>query len=226
MIVIAALALAADAPRMPRYRAADAFVFSDGRVERVIRVQGDRITWGGLSGPSYVRSRNFVVPVLQWRSGKGVGTRRIVGAPQQIWPLDRPRSVRFRAIAQTKVKPTASWRRAATLWTCRSSKPREIVIQLGQFSTVPIACDRYSATTMRLIERLEWDYAPAINHYVRRASVDYFRGTRTTIELVAALSGPAANRRRIAAIARAARQATVPTTKPVGRGTGNNRQGI
>ncbi len=59
---------------------------------------------------------------------------------------------------------------------------------------------------MRLIERLEWDYAPDLNHYVKRSSIDNFRATRTNIELVAAISGPAANRRRLAAIVRAERQ--------------------
>ncbi len=65
MTGLAAVALAVEATRPPRYRPTDAFVFSDGRVERVIRVQRDRITWSGLSGPSYARDRNFVVPVLQ-----------------------------------------------------------------------------------------------------------------------------------------------------------------
>jgi hypothetical protein len=206
MTGLAALALAVEATRPPRYRPTDAFVFSDGRVERVIRVQRDRITWSGLSGPSHVRDRNFVVPVLQWRSGKGEGARRIVGSPQQLWPLDRPKSVRFRAVAQTRTKPTAGWRRSATLWTCKSAKPRTLTLRVGTFQTYPFSCDRHSATTMRLIERLEWDYAPDLNHYVKRSSIDYFRGTRTNIELVAAISGPAANRRRLAAIVRAERQ--------------------
>lgn len=85
-------------------------------------------------------------------------------------------------------------------------KPRQVTVSFGTYQTIPFSCDRYSATTMRLIERLEWDYAPALNHYVQRSAVDYYRGTRTTIKLVAALSGPSANRRRLAAIAREARQ--------------------
>ncbi|MFM9977019.1 MAG: hypothetical protein ACKVOP_03100 [Sphingomonadaceae bacterium] len=213
----AMLALAMGTAPLPRYRPSDAFVFSDGRVERVVRIQRNRITWAGLNGPSYVRDRNFMLPVLQWRSGKGMGERRIVGSPQQIWPLDRPKSVRFRAVAQTRTKPLAGWRRSATLWTCKSAKPRTVTLKLGTFQTYPLSCDRYSATTMRLIERLEWDYAPDLNHYIRRTSVDYFRGTRTNIELVAALSGPAANRRRLAAIVRAERQNAAVTKAAVRR---------
>jgi hypothetical protein len=208
-MILAAIALAsgsaASTATLPRYRATDAYVFSDGRVERVVRVKGDRITWAGLTGASYDRSRNFIVPVLGWRAGKGVGKRRVVGTPGQLWPLDRPRGVRFRVVAETRAKPTEGWRRTATLWTCKSLKPRRITVKLGTYDTVPFSCDRYSATTMRLIERLEWDYAPAVHHYVQRSAVDYHRGTRTTIQLVAALSGPSANRTRLAALARAAR---------------------
>jgi hypothetical protein len=200
------LAFAISAAALPRYRPNDAFIFSDGRVERVIGVKGDRIRWSGLTGAPYSRSRNFIVPVLDWRNGQGVGKRRVLGTPAKLWPLAKPQSVRFRVIAETRSKPTQGWRRTATLWTCKSKKPRQLTIKLGTYRTIPFACDRYSATTMRLIERLEWDYAPELNHYVQRSSVDYYRGTRTTIKLVAALSGPAASRRRLAALAREARR--------------------
>lgn len=205
-MIAASLALSLGTATLPRYRASDAFVFSDGRVERVVRVKGDIITWSGLTGPTYTRNRNFVVPVLNWRAGRGVGRRTVRGTPAQLWPMDKPRSVRFRVVAETRAKPTAGWRRTATLWTCKTMKPRKVTIKLGTFDTIPVKCDRYSGTTMRLIERLEWDYAPALNHYVQRSAVDYFRSRRTTITLTAALSGPAANQRRLAALSRAARR--------------------
>lgn len=208
MIGLVALAAAFPGSELPRYRVNDAFVYSDGRVERVVRVDRDRVVWKGLAGPSYARSRNFAVPVLEWRTGRGTGYRRIVGTPAQLWPLDRTRSARFRAIAEVRARPGGPVRRAVTMWTCRTQRPRVTTIGIGQFDTVPFSCDRYSATTMRLIERLEWDYAPALGHYVRRASTDYARGTRTTIELTAALSGPAASQRRLAALSRAARSAS------------------
>jgi hypothetical protein len=213
-MMLEALALATDAARLPRYSVGDAFVFSDGRVERVMAVRGDTIRWAGLNGPQYLRHRNFIVPVLDWRSGRGQGKRRILGTPEALWPVTKTRTVRFRAVAETKVRATAGWRRAVTLWTCKSQKPTRITVPLGTYDTIPFACDRYSATSMRPIERLEWHYAPEVNHYIRRASVNYLRGTRVTINLVAALSGPAANRRRLAAIAKSARQAEPVAARP------------
>lgn len=192
---------------MPRYSVNDAFVYSDGRVERVRAIRGNRITWAGLNNVGYTRSRNFSTPILNWRFGKGTGRREIVGEANSLWPLAKPKTVRFRAITYTKQKPTSGVHRAVTLWTCSSKKPDTTQTPLGPFATIPVICDRYSATSMRLIERIEWNYSPDLRHYVRRSSVDYYRGTRTTILLTAALSGPAANSRRLAALSRAARQA-------------------
>ena len=208
MLALLAAAAFTTAPvALPRYSPGDAFVFSDGRVERVIADNGARMTWAGLSGPSYQRSRNFVVPVLEWRRGRGSGTREIRGNPDELWPIGKPRSARFRVITETRANPQASVKRSVSLWVCKTSKPRMFTVSAGTFEAIPVLCDRYSPTTMRLIERREWDYAPEIGHYIRRASVNYLRGTSSSIELVATLSGPAASKARLTALSRSARLA-------------------
>lgn len=205
-MILAMLAMAAQPIPLPQYRPLDAFVFSDGRVERVLKVKRDEITWAGLSGSSYIRNRNFILPVESWRSKSGVGRRMVVGAPQALWPVSHPTSARFRVVTETRKKADSPWQRSVTMWTCQSLKPRVLTLQLGEFETIPFRCDRYSATNMRPIERLEWDYSPEVGHYVRRASIDYLRGTRRSVDLVASVSGPSANLRRLAALSRAARR--------------------
>jgi hypothetical protein len=215
-MILASLALAAQPVPLPHYRANDAYIWSDGRVERVVKVRRDKVTWSGLSGPSFVRSLNFVMPVESWRSRSGTGSRKAFGKPEALWPVAKPRSVRFRVVAETRVKPNAPLRRSVTMWTCQTMKPRNVRIALGDFATIPFKCDRYSSVNMRLLERLVWDYSPEIGHYVRRALIDYLRGTQRSIDLVAALSGPAASKRRLAALSRAARrgEAVVAAARP------------
>ena len=53
-----------------------------------------RMAWAGLSGASYKRSRNFIVPVLQWRSGRGAGKREVRGDPDALWPFGKAKSAR------------------------------------------------------------------------------------------------------------------------------------
>lgn len=200
-------ALLPSAVELPRYNQGDAFVFSDGRVERVVADDGDQMTWASLSGATYTRSRNFIVPVLEWRRGRGSGRREVRGNPDGLWPLDRPRSARFRVITETRANPQAAIKRSVSLWVCKTSRARLFTVSAGTFRAVPVLCDRYSSTTMRLIERREWDYAPEIGHYIRRARLNYLRGTSSSIELVATLSGPAATKARLTALSRKARRA-------------------
>lgn len=205
-LLTAAAAILPGSVALPAYQPGDAFVFSDGRVERFIAAEGERMTWAGLSGASYRRSRNFIVPVLQWRSGRGTGKREVRGDPDALYPFGKAKSARFRVITETRANPQAAARRSVSLWVCSTAKPKTFTVPAGTYSTIPVKCDRYSPTTMRLIERREWDYAPELGHYVRRVAVNYLRGTSREVELVAALSGPAANKARLTALARNARQ--------------------
>ncbi len=207
LALLTAAAALPGAIALPVYEPGDAFIYSDGRVERVVRMDGERMVWAGLSGPSYRRSRNFIVPVLEWRSGRGTGMREVRGNPDALWPIERPKSTRFRVITQTKANPQAAAKRSVSLWVCKTSKPKAFTVPAGTYSAIPVLCDRYSTTTMRLVERREWDYAPELGHYIRRVSINYLRGTTRSVELVAALSGPAANKARLTALSRGARQA-------------------
>lgn len=210
----AASAAALAAPvALPDYEPGDAFVFSDGRVERVIEAEGPRLTWAGLSGANYQRSRNFVVPVLQWRSGRATGRREVHGNPDALWPIGKSKSARFRVVTETRANPQAAARRSVSLWVCKTGKPRAFIVPAGTYEAIPVKCDRYSPTTMRLLEQREWDYAPDLGHYVRRVTINYLRGTNRSVELVAALSGPAASKARLTALARAARQSAASARK-------------
>lgn len=206
ILIATALAAATPSAPLPRYEVNDAFVYTDGRVERVRAIKGGNVVWSGLNNQRYTRSQNFIVPVLNWRAGRGSGVRKIVGDPNQLWPLDGSKRARFRAIAETKTKAGSRARRAMTLWTCGSDKMRQSTVPAGTFTVIPVRCERYSATTMRLIERIEWEFAPELGHYVRRSDVDYLRGTKRKISLYAALRGPAGEKRRLAALSKAARK--------------------
>lgn len=208
LVLLAATLSSPSLIAMPDYAPGDAFVFSDGRVERVIAATGDHVTWAGLTGPSYRRSRNFIIPVLQWRSGRGTGEREVRGNPAALWPLDRPKSARFRVITQTRANPQALPRRSVSLWVCKTSKAKVFTVMAGTYRAIPVVCDRYSPATMRLIERREWDYAPDVGHYIRRVDRNYLRGTTRSVELIAALSGPAASEARLRALAQKARAET------------------
>lgn len=197
------LALLAAAVALPDYQPDDAFIFSDGRVERVVAVDGDTVTWSGLGASRYRRSRNPVAPILGWSFAGGTG-RRVIGAgAAALWPLAPGRSARFSVMSEVSHGRQA--RRSIGLWSCRVGDPASTTVPAGTFATLPIDCERYSAATMRLAERVHWDWSDEVGHYVRRTVRLYFDGSVTTITLVATLAGEDATPARLAALSRMAR---------------------
>lgn len=190
---------------LPAYSDDDAFVFSDGRVEQVRRTRGDNVLWAGLSGTPYWRSRNPIVPILSWKTRQGEGQRTIAGQPDRLWPLGETRRVRFRVVTESRKGVRDPWVRTVALWSCETGNLRPVTVAAGTFDAVPIRCDRHSATTMKLVERLSWDYAPDLGHYIRRSTVNFLRATEDHVELSAAVHGASATRGRLEALSRTAR---------------------
>ncbi len=201
----AALALTAAAALIaapPQLRAGDAFVYSDGHVEQVRGFRDGQTEWGGLEQRSHWRPRHPVLPITAWTSGRGEGRRHVVGAPDDLWPMGTRRSVQFRVVTEVRQRNSENWVRDVEHWRCRVGHTAPTSVPAGEFLATHISCDRHSPTTMRLLERHEWDYAPELGHHVRRTWLDYGRATRRSVELVAALAGPAASQARLKALAR------------------------
>ncbi len=213
-VLLAAAAAAATlaAAPLPAYAPGDAFVYSDGRVERVLSVAGDTIEWGGLGASHYRRNVNPVAPILAWRFNGGEG-RRIVGrGAESLWPLLPGRSARFSVVS--RIDRGGHVRRSVALWSCRVGRPGRVEVAAGAFDTLPIQCERYSPGTMRLAERVVWDWSPDLAHYVRRTVTLYANGSTSRIGLVAALSGETATLPRLAALSRQARRQGAPSGPP------------
>jgi len=200
---------------LPDYQSGDAFVYSNGVVERVRSSRDGVVTWSGLSGPTWSRPTNVIAPVLRWTLRGRVGRRTVFGAPDRLWPLRKGRMVRFRVLTETRRKgdPAQAWKRSVSLWSCRVGAPAMLKAPVGDFEAWPIRCDRFSADTMRPIEQVSWDYAPEVGHYIRRTTKTYRTGESQEIWLVAALHGPAASRERLEALARPWREQAEPAAR-------------
>lgn len=204
----AALAAAAQpAAPLPAYTVGDAFVFSDGRVEQVRAIDGEIITWGGLGGDTFQRSRDFTQPILGWRFNQGEGRRLVSGHPEALWPLAPGRSSRFSVLVEFRRTPDSPWERTLMLWTCHVGAAHDVEVPAGTFTALPVTCDRYSPVNMRLQERVQTEYAPDVGHYIRRSFTDYFAARTFTMSLTSELHGAAASRARLSALAAQATRA-------------------
>jgi hypothetical protein len=188
-----------DAPS-PRYEKGATFIYSNGRVERVVESADRSVTWATRSGRTYERHSSFFVPILDWRLGDTVGKRTVAGAPEKLWPLAVGNTSRFRVVTETEDRDGGRKRRSVELWRCHVAAVEKVETKSGPFDAHRIECERHSSETMRLLRRDVWHYAASVGHYVSRDSLNYGNGEREQFTLAYELSGADANRQRIRAL--------------------------
>jgi hypothetical protein len=195
--------VAAHATALPQYEPADTFIYDNGRVEQLVSTSGDELTWSAFEGREYVRDRNFVVPLLRWRTPDSSGTRQVSPDARSLWPLQPGKAVRFRVLTDSTVQVKEGQtrrRRRAELWSCRVLPAAFMTVPAGTFEALEIRCEQFSSSTMRVISEERWYYSEEVGHYVSRSWVDLLSGRRGGYSLVARLSGLDANPRRIRSI--------------------------
>jgi hypothetical protein len=198
-----ALAGVASATSLPQYQLQDTFIYDDGRVEQLVSMDGDTLTWSTFAGRRYLRDRNFTIPLLQWDTVESKGTRRASPEVRSLWPLKPGKKVRFRVLTDASVqrKDGSSQRRRRTeLWSCRVLPPAPITVPAGTFESMEIRCEKFSPRTMRILSEERWHYSEEVGHYVSRSWVELSTGRRAGYALVATLHGRDANPRRIRSI--------------------------
>jgi hypothetical protein len=198
-----ALAGTASAAPLPQYQVQDTFIYDNGRVEQLVSVDRDTLTWSAFQGRQYQRDRNFVIPLLQWGTMESSGTRQVSPEARTLWPLKPGKTVRFRVLtdASVQLKDGSTQRRRRTeLWTCRVLPPAPITVPAGTFEGTEIRCDRFSPHTMRILSEERWYYCEEVGHYISRSWVELSTGRRSSYALVATLRGIEANPRRIRSI--------------------------
>jgi hypothetical protein len=198
-----AIAGAANAAQLPQYEPHDTFIYDNGRVEQLVSVSGDTLTWSAFEGREYQRDRNFIVPLLHWKTVESQGTRKASAEARSLWPLQAGKTARFRVVTDANVQVTertTKRRRRTELWSCRVLPSAAITVPAGTFDAMEIRCDRFSPRTMRIISEERWHYSEEVGHYISRSWVDLSTGKRSGYSLVASLHGIEANPKRIRSI--------------------------
>jgi len=198
-----AFAGATSATPLPEYELQDAFIYDDGRVEQLVSMDGNTLTWSTFAGRRYQRDRNFTIPLLQWDTVESKGTRRASPEARSLWPLKPGKNVRFRVVttASAQGKDGSIQRgRRTELWSCRVLPPAPITVPAGTFDSVEIRCEKFSPRTMRILSEERWYYSEEVGHYISRSWVELSTGRRSGYALVAALRGREANPGRIRSI--------------------------
>jgi hypothetical protein len=156
------------APQLPDYRVGDTFIFSDGSVEKVVGIRGERVEWESRGGAfRYTSYRNFIVPKLQWESEERRVTLHYSGDHDLLWPLQQGRSAYLSTIVSVSEQGGMSAKQYLQSWRCQVEGGYRIEVAAGTFDTQRVECQR---TTLmgRWMQTRIWYYAPAVGHYVLR----------------------------------------------------------
>ncbi len=173
-----------NADAAPVYEPGDVFIYSNGRIETVVRVGGNQVVWRREDGSGYTSYPNFMLPWITWHDGSGAGRRSAETDIGDLWPM----SPGIERAFQVRTSTEGGGEDTVRKWRCRREGKKRITVAAGAFDTVVFSCDR-SKPPHGEWKRRVWYYAPAVRHYVRRDEIfDGKRGT-SRVELFAVRPG-------------------------------------
>ena len=171
---------------LPRYAVGERFHYSDGRVEQVLGLDGDRVLWRRVGGSDFAGDRDFTLPRAAWVS-RGKTVRDVVeGAPPSLWPLQVGKDTRL-SVRRTITDTDGQSQSSSRDWRCRVADTVLIKVRIGSFEAYEIRCVRYAGN--RPVEVRIWHYAPEIAHYMRYER--RLRGRPPLIRELVAIDPPA-----------------------------------
>lgn len=170
---------------LPLYAAGDTFIYSDGRIETVTSIDGDRVRWRSNDGTVITAHRDFVLPAIRRETDSMTEETTADFGPGALWPLKAGREISFSA--KTTVTHNASPRprgEFAAQWHCQVEPAQTITVAAGTFDALRVACRTTTPSSYGPSERI-WYYAPRIRHYVRREETFESPASVSRVELVA-----------------------------------------
>lgn len=194
-LVVAATPPEASKPRLPS--AGDSFIYGRSALHQVQRQRGNITEWRLGEDQSYSTGPHFFVPALSRQSVGRQTASDIEGDPGQLWPLRPGKQVRFKEVRRVTLA-FGLQQSGVVQWVCSVVDGRMSYVPAGDFETYHVTCDGRPDSIWLARERLSWDYAPALGHYVKRS---WFSGSRQRdAVLAAALPGTLATPERLAAV--------------------------
>lgn len=169
---------------LPSYEAGDVFIYSNGRIETVVRVGGNRVVWRGNDGSGYTSHPNFMLPRITWHEGSGAGRRSAETDAGDLWPIPPGEDRSF----QVRIKTDGGSQVTTQEWRCRGEGENRITVAAGIFDTVVFSCERSNPAKAEWKRRV-WYYAPSVRHYVRRDELKNGAKRASRVELVAVRPG-------------------------------------
>lgn len=151
----------------PFYETGDNYIYSNGRIETAVRINGPLVHWVVNDGSRYTAVSNFVMPPVKLENRTGSVESTVASSSDVKWPPANTDEVRFVA---NPTEPGANRRLYEAWsgeWVCGVEGESNIAVPAGKFDVVKIGCEKTSHAPGEWRRRV-WYYAPDIRHFVRK----------------------------------------------------------
>lgn len=168
----------------PYYETGDQYVYSNGRIETVARIEDGMVHWTASDGSRYTAARNFVMPPVKWENRHGVVESIEVSSSGVFWPPARTDALVYSANTVDLNANRHLHEAWSGEWRCGAGNESMLAVPAGTFLVVEITCETTSRTPGEWRRRV-WYYAPELRHFVRKKDMVEVGGVAATVELVA-----------------------------------------
>ncbi len=164
--------------KLPRYATGESFLFDDGRIDTVISVDGETVTWRDDRGILRWIHRNFLLPDIAWQNSSRRSRSQTTAEPGLLWPLQVGNSGRFDFQQTVQANDGSEQNEYRQSWQCEVSGTEVLFVPAGTFDVYKIPCYRYIHGTSTWRQTRTYYYAPRVGHYVKRTDVYASRPSR------------------------------------------------
>lgn len=177
---------------LPVYQEGTRYIYSDGRVETVVGLEGNLVRWQSNRDEEITTFRNFILPEVTWSKDGERGWRTVTGEHDALWPLVSGEELSFVSKVQI-LHDARPGNRSAVIesWKCVVGESARLSVVAGYFQTIKVTCRRAGMDDLPELRRV-WFYAPSIGHFVRTNDFNKIEDSDRHVELVA-ISPPSAH---------------------------------
>jgi surface antigen len=159
---------------LPQWGVGDRITYSNGRSEKVTKVDRNKVYWKQTQTTKFETSNNFIEPELHYESKTKIRDKKVISFgrsehPDTLWPLKIDNSVSFyynQGFTNLKIGrnfPTKGMKQMK----CRVDDTATVQVLAGKFDTYVVKCHKVTSKQNKGTEYTYY-YAPSLGHWVLR----------------------------------------------------------
>ena len=157
---------------LPHWEVGDRVTYGNGRSEKVVKVDRNKVYWKKTKTTKFETSNNFIEPELHYESKTKIRDKKVISFggskhPDTLWPLKIDNSVSFyynQDFTNLKIGRNFPTKRM-TQMKCRVDDTATVQVLAGKFDTYVVKCHKVTSKQNRGTEYIYY-YAPSLGHWV------------------------------------------------------------